>query len=498
MHSMRQERPEPHTTASRPIAAMRARNYALQAQTPPASASGTMTQRGLRRNRSNEASRSPVRQEAVAAGSMRRMPQRIGVSGRQQSEPAGGLSQQPPTRRLRTTPSASDLRTQATPLARQHRAVPAGGSLGRTARVISPGTTRPTQRRPLPSPHVATNAESSRQVTHIPRPAPPVDETSRHGISHTFMFNEYQERTRQLNLERQTNSQLIADLKSMNACVQALELDLSDTRAHAADAQARAEEAERERDRVYAVNKALEDKVAALMELAKVQAGKTLRSNNSSNSEIDDAQNPSDRYARMVSKIGAIRGACNTEGSRASAEGMRTVDEFLVTASNHKRLESTQSSTTTSPMPFTPRQRRQASHDARVDRRRSTMLFAGLIRPSGSASSPMGEAVQSQCQRCDQLLESLQTIQIDNDYYREANSKLRDNVSDVVSRHNAMVRAFECERKRRRDRRAHDLAEASHLAARDRALFNAQQRVELGLTDSDELAQRFDRVVQIS
>ncbi|KAJ2501186.1 hypothetical protein GGH96_002106 [Coemansia sp. RSA 1972] len=446
----------------------------------PQTQAQSQTQRGLRRNRSNEVS--PVRPEF---NSMRRVPQRIAGSGRQHSEPvAGGVGLQPPTRRLRTTPSASDLRTPATPLARQRRPVPVGGSLGRAARVVSPATTRPAPRRPLPSPHVT----DSRITTHIPRPSPPTDEPMS-GISHTFMFREYQERGRQLSLERQTNVQLIADIKSMSACIQSLELDMADTRAHAANEQTRADEAERERERVAAVNRALEDKLAALMDVVKAQVGKTARSSTSSCSEPDDGQSTSEKYARMVSRIGAIRGACNADNSHTSVESMRSIEKFPANAENMRTADKLLASAES--------KRRQASHEARIDRRRSTMLFAGLIRPSGDSVS-IDDAIPSSCQRCDQLLDSLQTVQIDNDYYREANAKLRDNVSDVVSRHNAMVRAFECERARRRDRRAHELAEASHLAARDRARLNAHQRIEIGLDDADDLALRFDHAVHIS
>ncbi|KAJ2630822.1 hypothetical protein H4R22_002411, partial [Coemansia sp. RSA 1290] len=100
------------------------------------------------------------------------------------------------------------------------------------------------------------------------------------------------------------------------------------------------------------------------------------------------------------------------------------------------------------------------------------------------------------CERCDQLVETLHAVEIDNDYYREANARLRDTVSDVVSRHNAMVRAFERERQRRRDRRAQQMADASHNAARDRARASTLQHGPV--TDADDLAQRFSRAVHIA
>ncbi|KAJ1933477.1 hypothetical protein FBU59_006014, partial [Linderina macrospora] len=139
-----------------------------------------------------------------------------------------------------------------------------------------------------------------------------------------------------------------------------------------------------------------------------------------------------------------------------------------------------------------------------VARRRSTMLFEGLIQPSLGTSSheslaaPLQESssVQGTCLRCRQLEDTLQTVVIDNDYYREANGKLKDSVHEVVSRHNALVRLFEQERQRRRDARAERLAEESRVAAHDRAIIEAHQRAEI--EDSDGLAGEFSRGLNIS
>ncbi|KAI8319206.1 hypothetical protein GQ54DRAFT_341412 [Martensiomyces pterosporus] len=178
----------------------------------------------------------------------------------------------------------------------------------------------------------------------------------------------------------------------------------------------------------------------------------------------------------------------------------------------------------------TPVQRKIAEQEERAKRRRSTVMFAGLIRPSNGPTSLLGSRDFSTatpqrgsvaedgtqllpCGRCQQLLETLQALEIDNDYYREANGKLRDSIADVVSKHNALVRLFERERMRRRENRASALAEASRIAARDRAVLEAQQRAELeetidartegsfvrassGTVDGD-LASEFERALSI-
>ncbi|KAJ2302576.1 hypothetical protein H4R23_005753, partial [Coemansia sp. Cherry 401B] len=373
----------------------------------------------------------------------------------------------PPARRLRTTPSASDLRTQATPQARQRRVV--GGSLGRAAYTTSTTTTRPAPRRPLPSPLASQASQAPQisqvsqvsQVSHIPRPALQPELDSRE--PHTFIMDTYQERTRQLSLERQTNRQLLAEVKNMHSYVVARELELKHAEAQAADALARANAAESECLRLTKEKRALEDYYAAQANVVRTQAAALARTGDASSDPADCSDWPA-TCARVASLIGAGRGA----------------DEGLASPKAKPSL-------------FTPRQRRQAqAQEARADRRRSTMLFDGLIRPS--AAGPEAAA----CERCDQLLESLQTVQLDNDYYREANARLRDSLSDTVSRHNAMVRVFERERTRRRERRAQELADASHVAARDRAQLNAQHRAELGIVDADDLARRFDRAVHIA
>ncbi|KAJ2158628.1 hypothetical protein GGF46_003628 [Coemansia sp. RSA 552] len=550
------------TPGSRPIAAMRARKYALQAQAQPqptTSSSSSQTlrtdtavpgRRGLRRNRSNEPSRSPVRPEPTGAASTTRtrpVPQRIGVYGKQQSEPAGGLGE-PPTRRLRTAPSASDLRAAskrtsarppvatppthhqqqqqqhsgAVPMSAQGSAasrrllgrtgsiqggrpaslaarsgVPVGGSLGRTVRLTSPSTKRPTPRMPLPSPRTlggggggsSESASSSVRMSQIPSRQMHVDHSAPNAPSQQLV-SDYWELRRRLREEEGTSAELKKELQTKQVEIGDLNTALRYSRSESDDVQQRMVAAEEELGETRAANQALSEEVAALRAAIKAQAdvkssGARARRHSElrDSGENDDAAgdgNWRDTYARMVERVGAMRDTYAVSGASPGGtdRDRRAVDGYLARAS--ARNEHAQSA---------PRQRRLAEEEARASRRQSTMFFAGLIRPSDTGV----------CGRCEQLHESLRTVELDNDYYREANQKLRNSVTDMASRHNAMVRAFECERTRRREHRARELTEASHMAARNRAIVEASQRVELGMdSDGDELARRFGQAVRIA
>ncbi|KAJ1960378.1 hypothetical protein GGI12_003833 [Dipsacomyces acuminosporus] len=290
---------------------------------------------------------------------------------------------------------------------------------------------------------------------------------------------------------------------------------------------------------------------------------------------------PSDDWradrARILAEIGAIHATCTldkpeSEMDEATKCDLRLVEQYLDRATTNDgnvgdaAFPAFQSPTGTrrgfngngngsgsgsgsgttnkmvpppSPHLVTPVQRKIAEQEERAKRRRSTMMFAGLIRPSNGTAAPTstssllgsrdllantprrpsvaddGGSQTLPCGRCQQLLETMQALEIDNDYYREANGKLRDSIADVVSKHNALVRLFERERMRRRENRANALAEASRVAARDRAVLEAQQRAELEATmDSSsraggsphkeslgtldgELAQEFARALSI-
>ncbi|KAJ1913669.1 hypothetical protein H4219_005117 [Mycoemilia scoparia] len=98
------------------------------------------------------------------------------------------------------------------------------------------------------------------------------------------------------------------------------------------------------------------------------------------------------------------------------------------------------------------------------------------------------------CPRCLQLLESLKYLEIDNDYYRETNQRLRDQVSDAVSRHNALVRLFEKERNRRRERRAQGIIDEARIKAatlNERTQNNDEDQYEYG-DDEDQDPSNYD------
>ncbi|KAJ2782220.1 hypothetical protein GGI15_002970 [Coemansia interrupta] len=173
----------------------------------------------------------------------------------------------------------------------------------------------------------------------------------------------------------------------------------------------------------------------------------------------------------------------------------------------------------TSDLPSSKRtpQHRRVVEDERVKRRRSSVIFADFIAKSGRprrllvdddsssdedrGGGQSGEAkVYEDCARCKQLTDSMLLLQVDNDYYRQANTKLRENVTDVVSKHNALVQLFEKERLRRREIRAQALTEATRAAANDRAMLEARQRAQLEAAASGEdaeLSLQFDRAVCI-
>ncbi|KAJ2368306.1 hypothetical protein H4S02_010127, partial [Coemansia sp. RSA 2611] len=82
-----------------------------------------------------------------------------------------------------------------------------------------------------------------------------------------------------------------------------------------------------------------------------------------------------------------------------------------------------------------------------------------------------------------------QSLEADNDYYRDANRKLRDAVNDTTSRHNALVRIFEVERARRREIHAANLAEASRAATQERMMFNVEEPLANQFARSLHIAQ---------
>ncbi|KAJ2565177.1 hypothetical protein IW140_005435 [Coemansia sp. RSA 1813] len=269
-----------------------------------------------------------------------------------------------------------------------------------------------------------------------------------------------------------------------------------------------------------------------------VSAGLMVRQSDGTESDTNDRQQQDDAagwhadHARMVAAIGVIHANCTlaqpeSEMDPSVRRDLDIVERYLERAANtdppdipggnvddgedilsppvlfspppkQRRAASSNIGTDEARLPVSSRgitkqqqqQRWVDEQEERAMRRRSTMLFAGLIRPSvGSSARPESEQALSPhalddtvaheevenlaCGRCLQLLETLQALEIDNDYYREANRKLRGSVTDVISRHNALVHIFERERVRRMDARASALARASRIAVRDRAQLEA-------------------------
>ncbi|KAI9506700.1 hypothetical protein GGI25_005057 [Coemansia spiralis] len=248
-------------------------------------------------------------------------------------------------------------------------------------------------------------------------------------------------------------------------------------------------------------------------------------------------------HTQMLAKIGMIHAQCTMAKPESEMDGsavrdlelveryvMNSADEDLNSAALEVPEDTFSSSNLFSPskqrralrrnnnadeayLPASPRMdthrqqlRTTEQEEEREMRRRSTMLFAGLIKPSTGLSSaylanahtashqlPTSAACddyeqqrrRQQCERCLQLEDALQALETDNDYYREANKKLRNCVTDAVSRHNALIRIFERERARRLEARASALAKASQVAARNRAQLEAQQRAEINGAMSD-------------
>ncbi|KAJ1869103.1 hypothetical protein LPJ71_012194, partial [Coemansia sp. S17] len=134
-----------------------------------------------------------------------------------------------------------------------------------------------------------------------------------------------------------------------------------------------------------------------------------------------------------------------------------------------------------------PQHASYAHEEMRTSRRRSSMLFADLMLPSGGGHTMAGAG--GPCERCEQLAETMQNLEADNDYYRDANRKLRDAVNDTTSRHNALVRIFEVERARRREIHAAGLAEASRAATHERAMLDAEEPLANRFAHSLHIAQ---------
>ncbi|KAJ2399270.1 hypothetical protein GGI23_002751 [Coemansia sp. RSA 2559] len=426
-----------------------------------------------------------------------------------------------------------------------------GGQPNRSNSIFNPTVPRSsggmrTRTSPVAEP-AAYKSQSLRGMSRIPRPAIPAlgDDASDY-TRRRMLFDINRDVEEQLANERAAVNELLKELKMMAKATESLNEEVATAHANAEEANARADKTEVQLREQKAENAILKKKIEALSEIIHTQttvcgdglpspdrshgvsAGLMARQSNGAESDSSDWQA---NHAHMVSAIGTIHANCTLAQPESEmdpsirhdlatverylertantdlpdirdgvvgdlADASRDGEDFLAPPPNPRRAVSNNSGVDEAYLPVSsrasmPQQRWMAEQEDRAMRRRSTMLFAGLIRPSVGSSAPPGseqalplqaldeDGEQQMCGRCEQLSETLQALELDNDYYREANKKLRSSVTDITSRHNALVHIFERERTRRMDARASALARASQIAVRDRAQLEAQQRAEI-------------------
>ncbi|KAJ2516138.1 hypothetical protein GGI11_003541 [Coemansia sp. RSA 2049] len=485
---------------------------------------------------------------------------------RQQSKPLPPPPQQQQQQKGACGPAKTSLKLNESPVPQKaHVSVSkpgfSGEHLDRNGRVTSPAISRSgdglrAQRSPVAEP-ATYKSQSLRGMSRIPRPAIHGQES---GSSASFRYrqlvdaNQYLQE--QLDKEREAVNELLREIKTMAAVTESLnaKLDVADAATEAANIRANGAETQLRNQR--AENAALKQKIVALNEVVRSQSdicGNGLPSPNKSRSVLDgvpgmqgdstesatsdyqrnrDVKGQYPDHARIVAGISAIHAACTlaqpeSEMSPSVRRDLCTVERYLQTVADPHTPSFSEANTgdvandthasEVIPAPLAmfsppaqsdaPQQRWVAEQEERVMRRRSSMLFAGLIRPSvASTASPerdqalplqtvdmtaeFEEDEQLACGRCKQLLETMHALEIDNDYYREANKKLRDSTIDIISRHNALVHVFERERSRRMDARASALARTLGNAVRDRAQLEAQQRAEMNDIEVSENSER--------
>ncbi|KAJ2910293.1 hypothetical protein GGI21_001014 [Coemansia aciculifera] len=272
--------------------------------------------------------------------------------------------------------------------------------------------------------------------------------------------SEVERQARALVAAQEDNLQLFEELQTTAAYVKQFNEELIVERQKVTDATELARHFEAELGNERRLNAALEEKITALESLLADRAAAT-----------DPAAERFEGRESLQDTMGSVLAACAAKRSRA---------EFSTAARRDLSIVEAYIASDAAQTPLSAR-----DDDARVKRRRSSMLFADLMLPSGGGPAMTSSGA---CERCGQLAESMQCLEADNDYYREANRKLRDAVNDTTSRHNALVRIFEVERARRREIHAAGLAEASRQATHDRMMLEV----------SDPLASRFERSLHIA
>ncbi|KAJ2856297.1 hypothetical protein J3B02_001674 [Coemansia erecta] len=373
----------------------------------------------------------------------------------------------------------------------------AGGSnVGRTVRTgiaanassAASASTTPVRQpiaRPPPSPSAVSSAGNARtRASRIPRLAGYV-ESEAAAESRRRLLEENRVLSQQLAVEQNSNNELLKDFKDMASAFQATTLQLEEARSERAAAEKRVLALETELDEQREAGVELQKKLKAMEALLHAQelersSARGLPSPNASLGKqaatiTHDTEGDDDDWQVQLERTQARV----AEGHAVLMLHLPDSEIDQETLAGLNALES-----------FVDRKGRNGEEDV-VSRQFVQKRTPQQRRPSANMPS---------CARCAQLLDTMQLLEVDNDYYREANAKLRDNITDVVSRHNALVRFFEKERQQRRDAKALALAEATRAAAHERAMIEAQQRARLEALSAEdsELSSQFDRTLRIA
>ncbi|KAJ1662811.1 hypothetical protein IW140_001981 [Coemansia sp. RSA 1813] len=345
------------------------------------------------------------------------------------------------------------------------------------------------------------------------------DDTSNGSLlSELYEINQHAEE--QLAIEKAAVDELLSELKTMATVTDTLESDLSLARANAAKVNSRAKRAEILLHDQQKENKKQSQKIEALSELVLSLASwnssslpspaeSHVSNNNSSDSDTSDRQEQYDptawrsEHARMVSAIGVLHARCTlarpeSQMSPSVRRDLAIVESYLERTTHADSLDISISNKVdnrdmlapptlpsspleelcsdsdtsdsddydlpTSSYDMPPQQSWMAEQEERLSRRRSSLLYADLIRPSAclSVSPRSKEALGKQPAYgwCSPLLGTLQAPEIDGDCFDMTNTMPRGKVAKVVSRYNALVNNFECERTQRMDAHNHKKLEA--------------------------------------
>ncbi|KAJ2881857.1 hypothetical protein H4R27_003807 [Coemansia aciculifera] len=466
----------PASTSTRPVVAVRARNYAEQV--PVAMEQGSDVygeRRSMKKFRSADTSRASAMAAATAptvASERRAAAPPTGHIMRQQSETT--------VRRPLSRIAGRTMSSMAPPVRQAVRAPTRSDSVsGHNASSMAPRVThgaRPSSNRGSRNPSPAPGGDT--RIPHVPlspqaggsyrgrRLVSPVEAQEgsrlpRLGAGGRWV-SEGERQARELASLRDSESQLIEDVKQLNEVFVITKTELERERINVAEANERTRHVEAELGTERDNNAALMAKIKALEELLADRTAAT-----------DPAAERFEGREGLQDTMGSVLAACVARKPRSelSAAARRDINRVEAYVAGDVQ----------------PQHPSYAHEEMRASRRRSSMLFADLMLPSGGGHTMAGAG--GPCERCEQLAETMQNLEADNDYYRDANRKLRDAVNDTTSRHNALVRIFEVERARRREIHAAGLAEASRAATHERAMLDAEEPLANRFAHSLHIAQ---------